>query len=87
MGNTEHIGTEENFLDRTLMAYVLRIRIDKWDLKTLKNFFKPKGTVSRTKWHATDWVKISTNTTSYRELISKYTMNSRSLIPENQIIL
>jgi len=28
----EHMGTGENFLNRTPMAYALRSRIDKWDL-------------------------------------------------------
>jgi hypothetical protein len=28
----KHMGTEENFLNRTPMAYALRSRIDKWDL-------------------------------------------------------
>jgi len=27
----EHMGTGENFLNRTPMAYALRSRIDKWD--------------------------------------------------------
>jgi hypothetical protein len=32
----EHMGTEENFLNRILMAYSLRSAIDKWDLKNFK---------------------------------------------------
>jgi hypothetical protein len=28
----EHMGTGENFLNRTSIAYALRSRIDKWDL-------------------------------------------------------
>jgi hypothetical protein len=28
----KHMGTGENFLKRTLIAYALRTRIDQWDL-------------------------------------------------------
>ena len=45
----KHMGTGENFLNRTTMAYALRSRIDKWDLIKLKSFCKTKGTVSRIK--------------------------------------
>ena len=31
----EHMGTREKFLNRTSMAYALRSRIDKWDLKKI----------------------------------------------------
>jgi hypothetical protein len=34
----EHMGTEENFLDRIQIAYALRSRIDKWDLIILQSF-------------------------------------------------
>ena len=30
--NLEHMGTGGNFLNRTLMTYALRSRIDKWNL-------------------------------------------------------
>ena len=33
--NLEHMGTRDNFLNRTPMAY-LRTQIDKWDLKIAK---------------------------------------------------
>jgi len=36
--NFKHIGTGENFLNRTPMAYDLKSRIDKWDLTKLQNF-------------------------------------------------
>jgi hypothetical protein len=45
----EHMGTGENFLNRTPMAYALRSRIDKWDLIKLKSFCKVKDIVDRTK--------------------------------------
>jgi hypothetical protein len=35
----EHMGTGENFLKRTPMAYALRSRIGKWDLIKLQNFY------------------------------------------------
>jgi hypothetical protein len=53
----EHIGTEENFLNRTPNLYALRWRIDKWDPKNLQGFCKTKDTVNSTKWQPTDWGK------------------------------
>ena len=47
--NLEHMGTGENVLNRTPIAYVLRSRIDKWDLIKLQSFCKAKDTVNRTK--------------------------------------
>jgi hypothetical protein len=66
----EHMGTGENFLNRTPMAYALRSRIDKWDLIKLQSFCKAKDTANRTKWQPKDWEKIFTNPTSNRGLIS-----------------
>jgi hypothetical protein len=34
----EDMGTGENFQKRTAMAYVVRSRIDKWDLIKLQSF-------------------------------------------------
>ena len=45
----KHMGTRENFLNRTPMAYALRSRIDKWDLIKLQSFCKAKDTVNKTK--------------------------------------
>ena len=42
--NPKYMGTGENFLDRTPMAYALRSRIDKWDLIKLQSFCKAKDT-------------------------------------------
>jgi hypothetical protein len=64
------MGTRENFLNRTPMAYAQRSRIDKWDLIKLQRFYKAKDTVSRTKRQPTDWEKIITNLKSNRRLIS-----------------
>jgi hypothetical protein len=69
--NLEHIGTRENFLNRTPMAHALRSTINKWDLIKLQSFCKAKDTVSRTKWQPTDWEKMFTNPTFNRGLISK----------------
>ena len=65
----EHMGTGENFLNGTPIAYALRSRTGKWDLIKLQSFCKAKGTVKRTKWQPTDWEKIFANLTSDRELI------------------
>jgi len=65
------MGTGENFLNKTPMAYALRSRINKWDLIKLQNFCKPKDTITGTKQQLTDWEKIFTNPTSDRGLLSK----------------
>jgi len=67
----KHMGTGENFLNRTPMACAVRSRIDKWDLIKLQTFSKAKDTVIRTKWQPIDWEKIFTNPTTDRGLISK----------------
>ena len=51
----EHLGTGENFLNRTPVAYALRSKINKWDLIKLQSFCKAKDTINSTKWHPTDW--------------------------------
>jgi hypothetical protein len=45
----KHMGTGENFLNRTTMAYSLRSRINKWNLIKLQSFCKAKDTVNKTK--------------------------------------
>jgi hypothetical protein len=40
-----HMGTGENFLNRTSMVYALRSTINRWDLIKLQSFFKAKDTV------------------------------------------
>ena len=64
------MGTGENFLNRTLIAYALRSRIDKWNLIKLQSFCKVKDTVNRTKHQPTNWEKFFTNPTSDTGLIS-----------------
>ena len=66
----KHMGTMENFVSRTPVAYALRSRIDKWDLKKLQSFCEAKGTVNIAKQQPTDWEKIFTNPTPDRGLIS-----------------
>jgi hypothetical protein len=66
----EHMGTGEIFLNRTLIAYALRSRSDKWDLIKLQSFCKATDTFNRTKCQPTDWEKIFTNPSSNRGLIS-----------------
>ena len=55
----EDMGTREKFLNRTPMAYVLRSRIDKWDLIKLQDFCKANDTIKRTKQQPTNWEKIT----------------------------
>ena len=62
----KHMGTGENFLNRTPVSYALRSRIDIWHLIKLQSFCKAKDTVNRTKRQPTDWQKIFTNPTSDR---------------------
>jgi hypothetical protein len=66
----ENIGTGENFLNKTYIAYALISEIDKWDLINSQSFWKKKDTFNRTKWQPTDWEKIFTNPISNRGLIS-----------------
>ena len=58
------------FLNRTSIAYALRLEIDNWDLIKLQSFCKANDTVNRTKQQPIDWEKIFTNPTSNRRLIS-----------------
>ena len=60
LGNgLEHIGTGDNFLNRTPIAQALRSTINKWNLMKLKSFYKGKDTTNRKKWQPTE--KIFTN--------------------------
>ena len=66
----KHMGTGENFLNSTPMAYALRWRINKWDLIKLQSFCKAKDTADRTKGQPNNWEKIFTNPISSRGLRS-----------------
>ena len=67
----EHMGTGENFLNRTPIAYALRSRTDKWDLIKLQSFTKAKTTVNRTKWQPTDQEKAIQSVLFCRSPITK----------------
>ena len=66
----EDMGTGEKFLNRTAMAYAIRLRIDKWDVMKLQSFCKAKDTVNKTKRPSTDWGRIFTYPKSDKGLIS-----------------
>jgi hypothetical protein len=66
----EEMGTRGKFLNRTVMAYAVRLRIDKWDLIKLQSFCETKDTVNKTKRPLTDWERILINPKSDRGLIS-----------------
>ena len=42
----EHIGTVENFLNRTAITHALRSTVDTWDLLKLKSFCKSKDFIN-----------------------------------------
>ena len=64
LGKTlEDMGTGERILNKKPIAYVLKSRIDKWDLIKLQSFCKAKYTV---KCQPTDWENIFTYPTSNR---------------------
>jgi hypothetical protein len=75
------LGTGENFLNRTPMAYALGETIDKWDLIKWKSFCKAKDAVNRTKWQPTDWQNIFINPILDRRLISKILKELKKVDP------
>ena len=75
-GKPQTQGLGGNFLNRILMTYALRSRIDKQNLMKLESFCKAKDTINKTQRQPTDWEKIFTNPTSDRG--PKYIKNSRS---------
>jgi hypothetical protein len=66
----EDMGTGEKCLNRTTMAYAVRLRINKWELIKLQSFWKAKDTVNNSKRPPTDWESIFTNPKSDSGLIS-----------------
>ena len=66
----EDMGTGGKFLNRTAMACVVRLRIDKWDLIKLQSFCKAKDIVNNIKRPPTDWERIFTYPKSDRGQIS-----------------
>jgi hypothetical protein len=76
----EHIGTGEKFLNRTPMAWVVRSRINKWDLIKLQNFCKTKETVNKSQRQPTVWGKFFTNPTSDRGQICNIYKELKKLV-------
>jgi hypothetical protein len=54
----EETGTDNDFLNRTLIPQEIRARIDKRDCVKLKSFCTSKETITRMKRSPTDWEKI-----------------------------
>ena len=57
-------------------------KINKWDLIKFKSFCTTKQTISKVKRQPSEWEKIIANEATDKQLISKYTSNSCSSIPE-----
>jgi len=83
----KHMGTGQNFMNKTPMAYAVRSKIHKCDLIKLKSFCKSKDTVVRTNRQRTDWEKIFTNPTTDRGLISKLYKEFKKLDHREKITL
>ena len=60
----------------------IKAKINKCDLIKLKSFCTTKETVSKVKKQPSEWDKIIANEATDKQLISKYTSNSYSSIPE-----
>jgi hypothetical protein len=70
LGNSlEHIGTGDNFLNRTPITQALRSTINKWDFMKLRRFCTAKDTIIWTKCQPRKWENIFINYTSNRRLI------------------
>ena len=81
VGNSlEHIGTGDPFLNITPVAQTLRQTVNKWDLLKLRDFYKSKDAVNKTKRQPTEWEKIYINHTFSRELISKIYKELKKLV-------
>jgi len=60
----------------------IKAKVNKWDLIKIKSFRTTKETISKVKRQPSDWEKIIANEANDKQLISKYTSNSCSSIPE-----
>ena len=49
----------------------IKVKINKWDLITLKSFCTMKDTISKVKRQPSEWEKIIAKEETYKELISK----------------
>lgn len=62
---------KKDILNKTPFKHLLRLVIDKWNLMKLRMFFMAKDTIIQTNLYLKEWEKISTNSPSDREQISK----------------
>jgi len=60
----------------------IKANINKWYVIKLKSFCTTKEIISKVKRQPSEWEKIIANEATDKELISKYTSNSYSSIPE-----
>ena len=60
----------------------IKAKINKWDLIKIKSFYTIKETISKVKRQPSGWEKIIANEATDKQLISKYTSNLCSSIPE-----
>ena len=67
---SQDMGTGGKFLNRKTVAYVVRSRINKWDLIKLQSFYKAEDTTNKTKRPPTVWEIIFTSPKLDRGLIS-----------------
>ena len=62
----------------------IKKRINKWDLITIKSFYRAKENISKMKRGPTIWENVFSNDTLDKGLISKYIKNSHDSTPERQ---
>ena len=67
----QRVGHDSIFFDLSHQTKETTAKINKWDLIKLKNFFKAKETIHRTKGQPTEREKIFANVMTDKELISK----------------
>ena len=65
------INRSKIFFDPPPRVIEIKIKINKWDLMTLKSFCTTKETVNKMKRQPSEWEKIFTNETTDKGLISK----------------
>ena len=65
------INHSEILFDPPPRVMEIKTKINKWDLIKLKSFNTMKETISKEKRQPSEWEKITANTTTEKELISK----------------